>query len=830
MGQRKFKIGSSSFSDLVARDSENNFKYYFVDKTLFIQQFLENQNEVLLIPRPRRFGKSTNLDMLRCFFSIDHATDNRRLFTGLKIESARLQSEETCMAYQGRYPVIHLSFKDLKQDKFSSLRNILKTIISDVYKEFPYLSHSEKLILEEKQQIQKFIARTAFDDDYAEALKLLISYLQTHHSCKVIVLIDEYDVPFQNAIHLRDYAETEEARAAGQQFLKDVESFFRVFLGALKDNPKLEKALMTGVVRIAGGGIFSDLNNMDVWTILDNPFSDSFGFTENELIPLLGQINQAEPEKIQQLGGIEQFRKWYNGYQFGTQIIYNPWSVMKALDRDEFASYWLETSNNNLIHSMLINPKTQQQAQEINTTIAELVTKTEVKKSLTSKLIFDTRTQSIEHLWILLLSAGYLKAAHIERVPESDSLICTIAIPNLEVGNIYKTIFRDWLQQKAQVTASSPLIEHLLKGEADLFCRALKDVFGKTLSSRDAPQTKDEDEASRYEAFYHGFMVGLLALSLEKNHHKVILKSNRESGDGYYDLVLEPKHVHDKVYHKGVIFEFKRATERGKLKTEAQGALQQIKQKNYVTEMEQRGVGEIVCIGVAFYQRSLEAKCQVYDAKQKKYVELAAVSEQARQQNSLQSPLLPSSSSTPMLGITHSAKASALNQANLPTPKRFSSTLNLTTHQETATPLFFSNSAQKDDDVETFTMFPRKKVDNPNLHVPKSTDKQSFTKFTSQLDSTNSLSAAHASKSYTSSLGSDDDFKQPSKKSYKNTNSSSTDKPFLSIKRNAPSAENLEKETSAPKKLKPNPSNYNDDDDFEEPKKDKSQSKTPKKD
>ena len=562
MGQRKFKIGSSSFAELVERYKENNFKYYLIDKTLFIQQFLENQSTVLLIPRPRRFGKSTNLDMLKCFFSINDAENNKKLFENLRIEKAQFENQQRCMDYQGRYPVIHLSFKDLKQDNFSSLRTMFKTIISDIYKEFRYLIESEKLIPEDKQQVQKFIARTASDDEYEQSLKLLIYCLYTYHNQKVIVLIDEYDVPLQNAIHLCDYGKAPEA---SEQFAENLRRFFGIFLGsALKDNPALKKALMTGVVRIASAGIFSDLNNMDVWTILDNPFSDSFGFTETELIQLLEQINQEEPERIQETKGIEQFRVWYNGYQFGTQIIYNPWSVVKALDRKKFGSYWLETSNNNLIHSMLLNPKTLEDTQEINSTIGGLISGQKVEKIIDASLTFDSRIQDIDHLWVLLLSAGYLSGLQTLSAKPGKVKV-ELKIPNSEVQTIYEQVFIDWLKQRHHITGASPLINHLLKGEAELFCKALKDVFEKILSSRDAPNTKDEDEASRYEAFYHGFMVGLLALSLEKNHHEVLLRSNRESGSGYYDLMLEPKNINDNTYYKGVIFEFKRAADKTKV-------------------------------------------------------------------------------------------------------------------------------------------------------------------------------------------------------------------------------------------------------------------------
>jgi len=644
MVQRQFKIGSSNFSDLVARDAKNNFKYYFVDKTFFIQQFLQNQNEVLLIPRPRRFGKSTNLDMLKYFFSIDNAKDNRQLFTGLQIENAKLLNGEDCMAYQGRYPVIHLSFKDLKQDNFSSLLAMLKTVISKLYKQFPYLLQSEKLLPEEKLRVQQFIAETATDDVYQKALLLLISYLYTHHNQKVMVLIDEYDVPFQNAIHLRDYGKSSKA---GEQLVEDLRKFFGVFLGgALKDNKELEKCLMTGVVRIAGAGVFSDLNNKRVYTILNTPFDDGFGFTEMELTDLLQQAG-----KIDELGS---FRAWYNGYQFGGKIIYNPWSVMCCLESGEFISHWLETSNNNLIYSMLLHPKTTQDSKEINSVLAGLISGQNVQKIIDTSLVFDSRVQETEHLWIVLLSAGYLSGTqHVANRAGKTQI--KLKIPNNEVQAIYEQVFVDWLKNKHAITADSPLIEYLLKGEAEQFCKELKNIFQKVLSSRDAPQTKDEDESSRYEAFYHGFMVGLLALSLEKNHHKVLLKSNRESGSGYYDLVLEPKDSDDKIYNKGVIFEFKRAQDSKNLRIEAQSALKQIKDKKYPSEMEERGIREVVCIGMAFYQGNLQEKYELYNCQQKTYLPITAVAASSK--------LLTSTYSHPPKATAPIAKKRSLSES-----------------------------------------------------------------------------------------------------------------------------------------------------------------------
>jgi len=613
MIKRKFKIGDSNFRDLVERRQDGEFKNHFVDKTLFIQQVLENQGKVLLITRPRRFGKSTNLNMLKYFFSTDLAAATKDLFRGLKIEQAKLEEGQACMDYQGQYPVISLSFKDLKQENMEDFQIRFKYVIKRLYGDFSYLRESNILSEADKQITQSFIDHKADWGEYEGALQGLIDFLYQHHgSRKVIVLIDEYDVPFQNALHLRDYAKTAEERSQGEKYLENLRKFFGIFLGAaLKDNDQLEKCVMTGIVRLAGAGIFSDLNNLDVFTVLDAPFRDSFGFTEAELINLLTECDKKNE--------LEEYRRWYNGYQFSGQTIYNPWSVIKALSADKFAAYWLGTSNNDLIRSMLCNPKSPEDARKINSTVAELVAGFEVEKQIDAQLIFDNRTQSLEHLWILLISAGYLHVVKFTRNPQDGSLLCTLAIPNIEVKSLYSTVFLDWLREKGQLQNSSAMIEHLLKGEAEQFCQALQKIFLNVVSSRDAPHSKNEEDSTRYEAFYHGFMVALLALSQGKNQQEAMLKSNRESGHGFYDLVLEPKD-NSGSYSKGVIFEFKRAESEQKLKEEAKTALNQIKKKKYIADMANRGVGEIVCIGMAFYQKKLQWKIEFYNREKGIYL------------------------------------------------------------------------------------------------------------------------------------------------------------------------------------------------------------------
>lgn len=600
---RKFPIGTSSFAELVSR-KEDAYVNYFVDKTLFIQQLIESSGKVLLFPRFRRCGKSMNLDMLRCFFDVREKEINRKLFEGLKIERARLSGNEPCMNYQGQYPVIFLDFKKLSQSNYKEMYEQFKMLLSDVYGQHRYLIASPKIEKYQKEMIQAVIERKADDATYKNALNHLMEYMHHHHdNKKVIILIDEYDVPFQRAIHQGLYGKED----VDKEYLKGIKDLFSIFLGdALKGNDKyLEKCVMTGIVRIAGAGIFSQLNNLDVWTIFDKKFSDCFGFTEEELVHLLEETSNREK--------LAQFREWYNGYRFGNSIIYNPWSVIKCLDRNKFDTYWLDTSNNDLVREKILNCRNTQEAHEINETIGLLLAGSEVKKIINESLIFDSRTETVEHLWILLLSTGYLKVNNI--VPTGAGIItCTIAIPNIEVKSIYEQIFKDWLAREG-IKEDSPLITHLLKGNAKEFCEELEKFFKHTVSVRDIFERKKQRKASKeekededYEAYYHGFMVGILGLSIYGAKHKVLLTSNRESGHGYYDLQLEPKNPADPIYNKAIIFEFKRCLEEKDLEKEAKVAFKQIKEKEYETNLHERGVKTIVLIAVAFHRKKLKHK------------------------------------------------------------------------------------------------------------------------------------------------------------------------------------------------------------------------------
>ena len=455
----------------------------------------------------------------------------------------------------------------------------------------------------EKVSIEKIINKQADRMNYKEALKKLLNYLHRHFGERVYVLIDEYDTPFQQAIHQRLKSNSKPATIQNNEETKKIDYFdalktlMGTFLGdGLKDNKDLETCVMTGIIRIAGAGIFSQLNNVDVWTVLDEPFSEYFGFTQEELDQLLLETGKTSETK--------QFTEWYNGYEFGGKIIYNPLSVIKCLDRSEFSSYWLDTSNNLLIYDSLLHPMYESDKRKINEAMAILISGNSIEKSVKKPLIFDKNLDTLEHLWILLISSGYLNVT--SKTLTLNNLDCSLKIPNQEVLCLYQDVFVEWLNTFG-VDKDSSMIQHLLRGKAEDFCLELQKFFLVTLSVRDSFKgTAKQNEAERYEAFYHGFMAATLGLSLSKTH--AVLKSNRENGHGYYDLMLSPRDPHDRVYNKAIILEFKRAEKDENVGKAADEAFEQIIKKEYYTNIVERGVKEVVLIGLAFYGKHLEFK------------------------------------------------------------------------------------------------------------------------------------------------------------------------------------------------------------------------------
>ncbi len=607
MLKKRFPVSESSFKELVKKENGEHI-YHFVDKTLFIKEILENPRRVSLITRPRRFGKSTNFNMLRWFLDVRKKEVSEKLFEGLKIESEKLSNERFCMDYRGKYPVIYMNFKTLGQNSYEEFHEVFKGLVSELYKEHRYLLKNEILEEDEKNIFENIIWKKAATDDYMASLKKLMKYLHRHFDERVFVLIDEYDTPFQQAIHqkLTSKRNPDDNKV---DYFESLKTLMGTFLGdGLKDNEDLETCVMTGIVRIAGAGIFSQLNNIDVWTVLDKPFSDFFGFTQEELDKLLVETGRTSESK--------EFAYWYNGYEFGDKIIYNPLSVIKCLDRDEFANYWLHTSNNMLIRDSLLKPRQESDKRKINEAVAIWISGKAIEKTVDKDLTFDNNLNTLEHLWILLISSGYLKTV-ISKRSASDKLDFSLQIPNQEVLCLYRNIFVEWLNTFG-VDEDSPMIQHLLRGKAEDFCVSLQKFFIESLSVRDGIVSQTEDE--KYEAFYHGFMAATLGLSMNKTH--VILRSNREDGYGYYDLLLSPKDPNDFIYNKAVIMEFKRAEEKEDIVKAAEEAFSQIITKEYKTNIIERGVKAVVFMGIAFRGKQLEFRHETYSVDKLKLKKL----------------------------------------------------------------------------------------------------------------------------------------------------------------------------------------------------------------
>lgn len=607
--KKKFPVSESSFGELVRKDENGQHVNYFVDKSLFIKPVIEKRRCVSLITRPRRFGKSTNFDMLAWFLDIRKEQESKKLFEGLKIETATLSNGQSCMDYRGKYPVVFMSFKALGQSSYEEFYGMFQCLVINLYKEHRYLLDSEFLNEEEKNHIYKAINEEFEDRHYKEALKNLMNYLHRHFGERVVVLIDEYDTPFQQAIHQR--LQTKNSLEVSGDYLDALKTIMGAFLGdALKDNKDLETCVMTGIIRIAGAGIFSQLNNVDVWTVLDKPFSEFFGFTQEELDQLLVETERTAESKT--------FADWYNGYEFGGQIIYNPLSVIKCLDRDQFSSYWLDTSNNMLIRDSLLRPRQEEDKQKINEAVATWVSGKAIEKRMDRDLIFDGNLNTLEHLWILLISSGYLKVTSQNLM--ENSIDCALQIPNQEVLCLYRKVFVEWLSTFG-VDEDSPILQHLLRGEAEYFCKELKHFFKAVMSVRDVSVNAVKMRGDeKYEAFYHGFMVGLLGVSMRKAN--AVLESNREGGYGYYDLLLCPRDLNKFMYNKAVILEFKRAREKEALVKVAESAFNQIVTKAYYTNIVERGVKEVVFIGIACRGKQMAFRHETYSVDRLKVKKL----------------------------------------------------------------------------------------------------------------------------------------------------------------------------------------------------------------
>lgn len=539
--KKALPIGISDFKRL----REDN--YYYIDKTDIINNIVKDGASVNLFIRPRRFGKTLNMSMLKYFFNIEDKKENRELFENLKISKSEYMEE------QGKYPVIFISFKNLEEEDWESCLRKIKNLISDVYNEFEFLRENLN-----KRDL-KFFDNIWMEEDgvvWESALKNLTRYLYEYYGKrKVIVLIDEYDTPM-----IQSYQEG---------YYKKAILFFKKFYGdALKDNEYLQYGVMTGILRIAKEGIFSGLNNLKVNTIFNERYSEFFGLTEAEVMEAVKYYN-LEYE-------LEDVKKWYNGYQFGNNEIYNPWSIINFLSDGELRPYWIGVSGNKLIDDMLDKGN-----KELFDDLGKLFNKEKIYKKINdySEFTFDT-----SDIWQLFLYAGYLTTAGERKEDEYP-----IRIPNKEILQFFENRFIARFIRKSQNFMN--IIKDLKKGKIEEFGKGLQDEILSSLSYFDT----DKDEK-----YYKVFLIGIFIIL----GNDYIRLSEREAGYGRADLILEPKNKENPAY----IFEFKTAENENELENYAKEGFEQIKKKEYDVELKNRGVKEIVYIGLAFYRKKLKMK------------------------------------------------------------------------------------------------------------------------------------------------------------------------------------------------------------------------------
>lgn len=545
---RSIAIGVSDFRNIIANNC------FYVDKTKFIEELVNDMTAVHLITRPRRFGKTLNLSMLKYFYDIEGNTENRKLFDGLYISNSLAMSE------QGKYPVIFLSFKDVKADSSLEMMENIAILMKNLYDKFEYIR--EKLNQSNLMEFDEIWLKKD-NANLRGALLNLCSYLKEYYNQDVILLIDEYDTPMVSAYEHGYYDE--------------IKMFFTTLYGsALKENPALKKAVLTGgIMRISKENIFSGLNNVKVNSILEDDFAEYFGITEKEVEKSL--IEYGLEERLPEV------QKWYNGYIFGGVRVYNPFSITNFLDRKKIMPYWVNTSSNTLINKVL-----KEASSSIFEELSKLFQRKTINKTIDVYSNFN-ELKNTEQIWYLLTNAGYLTP-----VEEIDFGKYSIRIPNEEVHYFFERDFiRNFL---GSVDNFDRTLSYLLEGDFDNFTYELENIMLNSVSCFDF-------NSNSKESHYHVFILGML-LGLRRRYY---IHSNREGGRGRYDLVVEPM---DKSKN-GLVIEFKVAKEKEELEKASEEALAQIEEKRYYEGLRDRGVEKIILVGISFYQRDFKLQGKI---------------------------------------------------------------------------------------------------------------------------------------------------------------------------------------------------------------------------
>ena len=539
---KRLAIGVSDFKKIIEGD------FYYFDKTKFIEEIIKDGSEVKLFARPRRFGKTLNMSMLKYFFDIENKEENKKIFKDLYIEKTEAFKE------QGQYPVIFLSLKDLKALTWEQMEKAIKSAISRLFSEYKYLLND--LDKFDTLAFENILLKNTELEDLKEALKFLTRILYEKYNKKVVVLIDEYDSPLVSA-YINGY-------------YKKAKDFFKTFYSTvLKDNSYLQMGVLTGIIRVIKAGIFSDLNNLSTYTILSDVYTDSYGLTEEEV------------EKSLKYYGIEQeisnVKDWYDGYKFGDSEVYNPWSILNFLRFKELRAYWVDTSGNDLIKDVL-----KKITKNTIEALERLFNGEGLKQNIsgTSDL---SKLLSEEELWELMLFSGYLTVE--EKIDHKNYVL---RLPNKEI----KELFRDTFLEKYFGRGSKLfyLMEALTENRIDEYEERLQEILLTSVSYNDTKKGNG--------AFYHGLIMGM-GLYLEGEY---ITKSNIESGLGRYDFVIEPKNKTKRAF----IMEFKATDSIENLEEVSKEALRQIEDKKYDISLKQNGIKDITYIGIAFYGKEIK--------------------------------------------------------------------------------------------------------------------------------------------------------------------------------------------------------------------------------
>ena len=547
-------------SDYVRAQSE----YYYVDKTLMIKEFLDRKPLVSLFTRPRRFGKTLNMDMLRVFFEISD-DDTSRYFK----DKAIWKCGEKYRSHQGKYPVIFLTFKDVKFDSWKFTLAKIGELLQEEFGRHIKLSKSDKLEDYELDYFKKILNGTANEVELASSLQRLSKMLTKHYGKAPIIIIDEYDTPIQEGY--------------SKDFYDEIVGFMRIFFsGAFKDNKNLSYGFLTGIVRIAQESIFSGLNNLIVNSVMDKEYNEYFGFTDSEVHEMLEYYESVSKEK--------ELKDWYDGYLFGGKEIYNPWSVINYISKGcQPQAYWVNTGKNEILKDVL-----KVATDDIIEKLYALLQGKKIIARIDQNVVYSSLAEEPENIYSLLLVAGYLKSEK-EELQADGSYLCEVVIPNREILAVYKNEILSYLLQVGAITRTTAnmIAESLYEKDFKKLQKAITEYMDKSISFYDAGA----------EGFYHGLVLGLVALM--DNQYKV--KSNRESGDGRYDIGLIPK----KKMYPGIIMElkWKSGLDEDALLKLSEEALNQIDDKRYDFEMKEDGVQDILKLGVAFSGKKVKIIC-----------------------------------------------------------------------------------------------------------------------------------------------------------------------------------------------------------------------------